>query len=111
MSAGVKGHTVTSVAQVRPDDVFLWEAEDAEPAASHRGVSHNAGVRHHVHPLKQPHPEITGTKGHAGSQTKRSHASVEICALKYLYDFMWELWVIIVHNSNMKLFVQRHNPY
>lgn len=49
--------TVTSVAQVGPDDVFLGEAEDAESAASHRGVDHNAGVRYHVHPFKQLHPE------------------------------------------------------
>lgn len=49
--------TVTPVAQVGPDYVFLGEAEDTESAAPHRGVSHNPRVRHHVHPLKQLHPE------------------------------------------------------
>lgn len=54
---GVRGRTVTSVAQVGPDDVFLRETEDTEPASSHRGVDHDARVRHHVCPLKQLHPE------------------------------------------------------
>lgn len=51
--------TVTSVAQVGPDDVFLREAEDSEPASSHGRVNHNFRVRHHVRPLKQLHPGNT----------------------------------------------------
>jgi len=56
------GRTVASVAQVGPDYVFLGEAEDSEPASSHRCVDNDAGVRHHVRPLEQLHPE----QGHAG---------------------------------------------
>lgn len=54
---GVRGRTVTPVPQVGPDDVFLGETEDTEPTSSHAGVDHNTGVGHHVHPLKQLHPE------------------------------------------------------
>lgn len=55
--SGFRSRTVTPVPQVGPDDVFLGETEDAEPTSSHAGVDHNTGVRHHVHPLKQLHPE------------------------------------------------------
>ncbi len=69
---GVRGRTITSVAQVGPDDVFLWETEDTEPASSHRGVDHYTRVRHHVCPLKQLHSETQKHKGPTGLQTKRS---------------------------------------
>lgn len=57
-------HTVTSVAQVRPDDVFLREAENAESPASHSCVDHNARVGHHVCSLKQLHSEGPRTLGY-----------------------------------------------
>lgn len=62
MQSWVRGHTVASVAQVGPNDVFLGEAEDAEPSSSHAGVDHHPRVRHHVCPLKQLDPKNTGTR-------------------------------------------------
>jgi len=48
--------TVATVLQVGPDDVFLGEAEHAQPPASHAGVNDHVGVRHQFGPLKETSP-------------------------------------------------------
>lgn len=66
--------TVAAVPQVGPDDVLLGEAEDAEPASSHRGVYDDAGVCHHLRALIETDSAATAE----GSKSKGKITSVEL---------------------------------
>lgn len=49
--------TIAAVPQVRPDDVFLREAEDSKSTSSHRGVYDDTRVRHHLRTLVESNSE------------------------------------------------------
>lgn len=48
--------TVAAIAQVRPDDVLLGEAEHSKTSSSHGRVKDDTRVRHQYRPFVQLHP-------------------------------------------------------
>lgn len=65
--------TVTAVAQVGPDDVFLREAEDPQAAPPHGGVQDHIAVGHQLRALVKSHSvEGQGTVRREESQAPQS---------------------------------------
>lgn len=61
--------TVAAIAQVRPDDVLLREAEDPQTTSPHRGVYDDARVHHHLRTLEETNP---AARGGEEAEVKRS---------------------------------------
>lgn len=49
--------TVAAVLEIRPDYIFLGEAEHTQSPTSHAGVNYHASVCHQVWPLIEASPD------------------------------------------------------